>query len=86
MRSMEENIMGAKATQVAAKSRIMSGTATHQAPIVTKLSYELNMFDADILGTFFRKKNGHLIILIHFCIFHFLVTLREPNPSSSLES
>jgi hypothetical protein len=54
---MEENIMGAKATQVAAKSRIMSGTATHQAPIVTKLSYELNMFDADIPRTSFEKKN-----------------------------
>jgi hypothetical protein len=41
----EENIMGTKATQVAAKSRIMSGTATHQAPSVPNFPYELSSVD-----------------------------------------
>jgi hypothetical protein len=74
MRSMtEENIMGAKATQVAAKSRIVSGTAIHQAPSVPNLPYELRRLDARHSSDIFKKK---ILQLIHFRIFR-LVTLGD---------
>lgn len=68
MRSMtEENIMGARATQVAAKSRIVSGTAAHQARLGERLHIKPQSLQScptnsiflmpTFLPTFLEKKN-----------------------------